>query len=105
MAAFVRRVRLISPRETEKLFVTLPDRIPLVIPRRRVLAVPCADWQRVDVSDIHVVRSTAEVPILIEPQCDASPIDDPTRVMLLDPVAAWLVRTTTDTDATSAEMA
>jgi hypothetical protein len=105
VAVFVRRVMLTSPAVIEKLFVTLPDRAPLVIATRRVLAVPCADWQRVDVSDIQVVPSTAEPPILMEPQYDASPIDDPSKVMLPEPVAAWLVRNTADTDATSAEIA
>ena len=42
-AAFVRRVTLSAPSDTDKLLVTLPDRAPLVTATNRLHVTPCAD--------------------------------------------------------------
>ena len=42
-AAFVRRVTLSAPRETEKLLDKLPPRAPLVTATNRLPITPCAD--------------------------------------------------------------
>jgi hypothetical protein len=93
-APFLLRAILTTSPAIEKPSVALPTSIAAVSSVFRLLKTPCPDWQRIDVSDPHVVRS--------HDVCDnrraavyvARPRFRPTTVMLADPVAARFDRST-----------
>ena len=84
--------------------VWLPTIDPAVTESRPLTEACTPDRQRADESDIQVVPSHADpAPTFVPGVIEASPIPDPIRLMLTDPVPALLLRPKTLTAPASAE--
>ena len=94
-ARFVRRATLTIPTIVVNPSVTLPARCPPVSDIRSVPDTPCPHWHRADVSDSHVVLSPPDCPDRIATVYPASPMLDPCKVTLADPLLARFVLRTT----------
>ena len=102
-APFLLRATLTTSPAIEKPSVALLTICPIVISVFRLLKTPCPDWQRIDVSDSHVVRSHAVCDNRRAAEYVARPRFRPTTVMLADPVAARFDRSTALIDPIFAE--
>ena len=102
-APFLLRATLTPSASIEKPSETLPRVTAAVRSTLRLLKTPCPDWQRIDVSDSHVVRSHDVYERRTDAVYVARPRFRPTTVMLADPVAARFDRSTALIDLVSAE--
>ena len=84
--------------------VALPCASPAVSVVARVAASLCPTWHRTDVSDTHPLASHELRDIRDDAEAEASPKLDPTTVTTVDPVAAWLLRTTDELTGPSCDM-
>ena len=87
---------------TENTFVLLPTLYPTVAYTRRDDKItPSPARQLIDVSALHTVASHPLWRMLARAECPPRPIPDPCKVILADPVDAWLARRRDDIDTLS----
>ena len=104
-STLTRRKTLKLPTSTDITPDALLTPTPMLTETRNVPNTPEPAWQRTELSDAHVVLSQEVCDTLPDPLYAASPMPNPCRVTLAEPVVAWFTRRRELAPAESAEYA